>query len=292
MDASFYEDSEQEALATDAWQHIFSRREFLAIAGGAVAVLAVGSALKGNPNSQSAPAEDPASASAAGDPTTASAATEPVTDPANPADPAAEPAPLTLADLPWNLQLINGEHPLDPSYEPPQLTDLPQKGQTIDSRVYADLMALLEAAEAAGVPPVICSAFRPYEYQQQLFANRVERCETEEGLEGEAAEKEAAFWVARPGASEHQAGLAVDLIDQDYTELDEAQENTETQQWLIAHCAEFGFILRYPTDKSAVTGIGYEPWHYRYVGREFAPAITESGLCFEEWLQNYLADAQ
>lgn len=258
-------------------------------------MLAVGSALKGNPNGEPAPPEDPTSASAAGDPTAANATAEPTADPAGPTDPSASPtetAPLTLADLPWNLQLINGEHPLDPSYEPPQLADLPQKGQTIDARAHADLMALLEAADAAGVPPVICSAFRPYEFQEQLFANRVKRCETEEGLKGKAAEEEAAFWVARPGASEHQAGLAVDLIDQNYTELDEAQEDTKTQQWLIAHCAEFGFILRYPTDKSAVTGIGYEPWHYRYVGREFAPAITESGLCFEEWLQNYLATGQ
>ena len=77
-------------------------------------------------------------------------------------------------------------------------------------------------------------------------------------------------------------------MDASYQELDEAQEATDTQRWLIDHCAEYGFILRYPTDKSDVTGIGYEPWHYRYVGKEAAGAITSSGLCLEEWLDQYL----
>ena len=103
-------------------------------------------------------------------------------------------------------------------------------------------------------------------------------------MEGTEAEEAAAFWVAPPGASEHQTGLAVDIVDADYQELDEGQEATATQQWLMAHCAEYGFILRYPTNKSATTGIGYEPWHYRYLGREVAPAVAQSGLCLEEWL--------
>ena len=103
-------------------------------------------------------------------------------------------------------------------------------------------------------------------------------------MEGAEAEEAAAFWVAPPGASEHQTGLAVDIVDADYLELDEGQESTATQQWLMTHCTEYGFILRYPTDKSATTGIGYEPWHYRYVGKEAASAITQSSLCLEEWL--------
>ena len=98
------------------------------------------------------------------------------------------------------------------------------------------------------------------------------------------AEQEAARWVARPGASEHQAGLAVDIVDISYQLLDEAQEDTPVQQWLMAHCADYGFILRYPTDKSALTGVAYEPWHYRYVGAEAARAIMDGGLCLEEYL--------
>lgn len=197
-------------------------------------------------------------------------------------------APRTLDELPWNLQLINGSHPLSADFAPSELAAIPGGKHTIDSRVYEALMAMLDAADSAGVPPAICSAYRTYNYQQQLFEKRVERCRKEKGLKGEEAEREAAFWVARPGASEHQAGLAIDLIDKNYTELDENQESTPTQKWLMAYCAEYGFILRYPTAKSPITGIGYEPWHYRYVGTEFASSITESGLCFEEWLERYL----
>lgn len=146
----------------------------------------------------------------------------------------------------------------------------------------------LDAANAAGVRPVVVSAYRSADYQADLFRRRVQRVEAEEGLTGAEAEASAAFWVARPRTSEHEAAIAVDLADAAYQELDEAQEATATQRWLIDHCADYGFILRYPTDKSAITGIGYEPWHYRYVGKEAASAIAESGLCFEEWIEKYL----
>ncbi len=204
-------------------------------------------------------------------------------------EPAVSDAPRTLDDLPWNLRLVNDAHPLPDDFAAPELCEAPQKDYSIDVRVYDDLAAMLAAAEDAGVHPVICSAYRTAEYQQELFRDRVQRVKKEEGLSGARAEDAAAFWVARPGASEHQAGFAVDLVDEDYQQLDEKQETTDTQRWLIDHCAEYGFILRYPTDKSAATGIGYEPWHYRHVGRRAARAITDSGLCFEEWVDRYLA---
>ena len=91
--------------------------------------------------------------------------------------------------------------------------------------------------------------------------------------------------VALPGTSEHQTGLALDIVDAGYQELDEAQENTPVQQWLMRNSWRYGFILRYPTGKSNITGIIYEPWHYRYVGRDAARAIYESGLCLEEYLE-------
>ena len=100
------------------------------------------------------------------------------------------------------------------------------------------------------------------------------------------AQRQAAMWVARPGTSEHQTGLAVDIVDTSYQILDEGQENTPVQQWLMAHCAEYGFILRYPTDKGAVTGVGYEPWHYRYVGKDAAKEIMEKDITLEEYLSN------
>ena len=95
---------------------------------------------------------------------------------------------------------------------------------------------------------------------------------------------EAARWVAPPDTSEHQTGLALDLVSLDYQLLDEKQEQTPEQQWLMAHSWEYGFVLRYPSDKSAITGIGYEPWHYRYVGKEAAKAMHESGQCLEEYV--------
>ena len=90
--------------------------------------------------------------------------------------------------------------------------------------------------------------------------------------------------MARPGTSEHETGLALDIVSAAYQLLDERQAETAAQQWLMAHCAEYGFILRYPTDKGALTGVGYEPWHYRYVGKEAAEAIMGGGLCLEEYL--------
>lgn len=260
------------------------RREFIALATGAAAVLVAGIALgsAGEAAPQTAHAHDGA------------ATTDPHASARAQVQALSElyQAPESLDELPWNLQLISAAHPLPDSFEAPVLREVGEGDHAVDERVADDLAAMLAAARADGVNPEICSSYRTYDYQQRLFEKRVRRAEKEEGLEGEAAEEAAAFWVAPPGASEHNAGLAVDIVDADYQELDERQETTATQQWLIDHCVEYGFILRYPTDKSDITCIGYEPWHYRYVGREFAPAITESGLCFEEWLQNYLADAQ
>ena len=106
-----------------------------------------------------------------------------------------------------------------------------------------------------------------------------------QGYSPSDARIEAAKAVAIPGTSEHQLGLAVDIVDLRYQVLDAGQEDTATQQWLMQNSWKYGFILRYPNDKTAVTGIIYEPWHYRYVGRENAKAIYESGLCLEEYLQ-------
>lgn len=94
----------------------------------------------------------------------------------------------------------------------------------------------------------------------------------------------AATVVAIPGTSEHNLGLAVDICALDYQILDDAQADTPEQQWLMEHCAEYGFILRYPKGKEDMTGIIWEPWHYRYVGVEAAQEISQSGLCLEEYL--------
>lgn len=266
---------------------LLSRREFAVIAGAGATALVLGEgiiaadrAVAGGHPFQTGPL------TAQPDAIEAEAHASPAAESQRDASPqpATEPRPATLEELPWNLRLVNGEHPLPDDFALPAMADVPDGDLAIDARAAEDLTALLADAEAAGVRPVVVSAYRTRDYQAELFRDRVRRAEREEGLTGEEAEDAAAFWVARPGTSEHEAALAVDLADVGYQELDERQEKTDTQQWLMAHCTEYGFILRYPTDKSATTGIGYEPWHYRYVGKEAASDIAESGLCLEEWL--------
>ena len=106
-----------------------------------------------------------------------------------------------------------------------------------------------------------------------------------EGLSREEATAQAGAVVAVPGTSEHQTGLAVDLVDKSYQHLDDAQASTEVQQWLMENSWKYGFILRYPEEKSDVTGIIYEPWHYRYVGGPAAREMRELGLCLEEYIE-------
>lgn len=182
------------------------------------------------------------------------------------------------------LLLVNAENPLAESFAPGELAEL-SNGHRMDARALPDLEAMFADMEASGLSPLICSSYRTQEKQAALFANKVERVRAADpGLSEQDAEKEAARWVARPGTSEHQTGLALDIVSLQNQNLDESQEETAEFQWLAEHSWEYGFILRYPEDKSAVTGIGYEPWHFRYVGREAASAIRESGLCLEEWL--------
>ena len=126
-------------------------------------------------------------------------------------------------------------------------------------------------------PPGCSSAFRPQGTQEKLFQNKVNEFRALGYAEDDAIEA-AGKIVAVPGTSEHQLGLAADIVDASHQVLDKSQESTAVQKWLMEHCWEYGFILRYPTD------IIYEPWHYRYVGKEDAKAITDSGLCLEEYL--------
>ena len=163
----------------------------------------------------------------------------------------------------WNLLLVNFETPLSEDFNAPELIQL-RNGHSIDSRAYPALQRMMDDCRAAGLSPLICSSYRTQETQAWLFQREVEHW-LAKGYIREEAKAQAARWVARPGASEHQTGLAVDIVDISYQMLDQGQEDTAVQRWLMAHCAEYGFILRYPTDKSAFTGVGYEPWHYRYV---------------------------
>lgn len=182
------------------------------------------------------------------------------------------------------LTLVNPWNTIPDGYEP-QLCTL-SDGQQIDRRCYDDLMRMLDDCRAAGNSPYICSAYRTWDKQQALFDNKIQRLENE-GMDADTARVEAAKVVAVPGTSEHQLGLALDIIDTGYTNLDEEQEDTATQQWLMAHCWDYGFILRYPNGTTDITGIIYEPWHYRYVGRTAAAQIHELGVTFEEYIDMF-----
>ena len=108
-----------------------------------------------------------------------------------------------------------------------------------------------------------------------------------EGYSYEEAEEVASTIVAYPGTSEHQLGLAADISDRDYTVLNSSQADSPTQQWLMEHCQDYGFILRFPEGKEKITGVMYEPWHFRYVGKDAAKYIMENNLCLEEFVELY-----
>lgn len=181
----------------------------------------------------------------------------------------------------WRLQLVNRWNPIPEDYDL-TLTQL-INGQAIDERCYPDLQDMMDDCRAAGLSPLICSSYRTWETQEELYENKVQRL-IAEGYDEETARREAGTVVAVPGTSEHQLGLAVDIVDINNQNLDESQEDTAVQKWLMEHSWKYGWILRYPSDKTGITGIIYEPWHYRYVGKEAAQEIHTLGVCLEEYL--------
>ena len=181
----------------------------------------------------------------------------------------------------WNLLLVNPWNPIPENYEP-ELTYL-RNGQAVDSRCYPELQQMMDDCRAAGFDPLICASYRTKDKQEALFEDKEARL-IREGCPENEVEAEAAKVVAYPGTSEHQLGLALDIVDVSYQQLDTEQENTPVQQWLMKNSWKYGFVLRYPADKSDITGIIYEPWHYRYVGKEAAAEIYENKLCLEEYL--------
>ena len=182
----------------------------------------------------------------------------------------------------WNLMLVNPDIPLPENYEinVKQLDN----GQAVDERCYDDLQNMLKDCRSAGLSPVVCSSYRTQEKQQMLFDNQVEKWKNQ-GYSEDEAKKQAGKLVAVPGTSEHQLGLALDIVDISYQLLEEEQENTPTQKWLLENSWKYGFILRYPKDKTDITKISYEPWHYRYVGKKAAKEIFDAKICLEEYLE-------
>ncbi|MBQ9050405.1 MAG: M15 family metallopeptidase [Lachnospiraceae bacterium] len=177
--------------------------------------------------------------------------------------------------------LINPWHLLPEDYE----ADLEyvEYGHRMDACAAEHLSDMLSDCRDEGCSPLICSSYRERSKQERLFNSDVRKF-MYSGMSEEEAIEETARNVAVPGSSEHEAGLAADIVYSGRQILDESQEDNDTQQWLMEHCWEYGFILRYPKDKQEITGITYEPWHYRYVGTEAAEYIMTNGLCLEEYL--------
>ena len=183
----------------------------------------------------------------------------------------------------WNLLLVNRWHTIPQDFQV-ELTRL-RNGHAIDSRVYPDLQAMMDAMRGIGLSPLICSSYRTQEDQEKLYTDQTAKI-LSQGSSQVGAEDEAAKLVALPGTSEHQIGLAVDIVDTSYQLLETNQENTQVQVWLHKNAWQYGFILRYPRGKTELTGKSYEPWHYRYVGRDIAWDIYQKGLCLEEYLND------
>lgn len=186
----------------------------------------------------------------------------------------------------WKLILVNAKNPLPESFKVDLVTISGQ--YKFDSRAADALRQMLADAKAAGQPMVLRSTYRTRARSEELYNNKVQEY-INSGYSKENAKVEAAKWIAPPGTSEHHTGLAVDLVSEEYNadnwDLLHEFENYKGFTWLKENCTKYGFILRYPKDKQNVTNITYEPWHYRYVGKEAAEYITSHGLCLEEYLE-------
>jgi D-alanyl-D-alanine carboxypeptidase len=178
----------------------------------------------------------------------------------------------------WNLILVNRWNHIPDDYKV-DLSEL-SNGQYVDTRIYPALQAMFDAARNAGIYPVVASGYRTARYQQSLMDEKIKEYEMQ-GYSPSQARELAEEWVAVSGTSEHQLGIAVDInADTDKS------KSYEVYGWLQKNSYKYGFILRYPPDKTDITGTIYEPWHYRYVGVEAATEIYTQGICLEEYLEN------
>lgn len=188
---------------------------------------------------------------------------------------------LSSEEETWSLVLINEDHPLDTRYKP-ELEQV-REGIFVDARIQEDTTQMLEDAEEEGLNMYIVSAYRDYETQREVFNSTMVDW-ISQGYSPLEAYEETKKSVAIPGTSEHASGLAMDITSAQYGELDDKQADTEEAKWLAKNCWKYGFILRYPPEKSDITGIIFEPWHYRYIGKEVAKEIMEQDLTLEEYL--------
>ena len=196
--------------------------------------------------------------------------------------------------------IVNNDNLLSSAYEPEVTKIGITRYMLFRTDHVAELDAMLDAMIEAGFTPYVAGAYRTYSYQSQMFNTKASQIAYEmaggktvdydapSGIYQEAVE-EAKKITMMPGASEHQLGLAVDLLDRERSRYVYEDMDQDFFAWLDEHCWEYGFIKRYPTRKLLLTGWD-EPWHYRYVGKEAAKFIMEQGICLEEFYAHYVPD--
>ena len=177
----------------------------------------------------------------------------------------------------WMQLLVNSSNAIPDGYAPTELTEL-SNGQSVDKRIYPSLQSMFDDARAQGVYPVVSSGYRTAKQQQSEMDDKIQEY-IDDGKSEDEARALAATYVAQVGYSEHEAGLAIDIV----AKANKSDDDT-VWAWMKEHCAEYGFILRYPEGKEGVTGMSYEPWHFRYVGVEAAQKIMGAGITLEEYL--------
>ncbi len=183
----------------------------------------------------------------------------------------------TTTSSDWRLLLANSTHPLADDYSV-DLTEL-RNGQSVDTRILSDLQEMFDAARSEDIYPIVSDAYRTREDQQTLMDDVIQNYE-DEGYSSEEASSKAEQVIAKPGTSEHETGLAIDIAgDDDYD-----QDTDSVLEWMNSNAYKYGFILRYPSGKESVTGAEAENDHYRYVGKEAAKVIHDQGICLEEYL--------
>lgn len=190
---------------------------------------------------------------------------------------------ITFDKNDWRLVLINKQHPIPEDYTF-ELGTI-KGSMKCDARILDDLFAMLQAAKQDGMNLRICSPYRDLNRQQVLFERKIKNY-MKRGMTYMDAYKVASQAVTVPGASEHQIGLALDIVSETYTSLTEGFGDTPEGKWLAEHSCEYGFILRYPKEKEYITSIEYEPWHFRYVGKEAATIIMRNGITLEEFVDS------
>ena len=181
----------------------------------------------------------------------------------------------------WRLVLVNFEHPVPEDWSV-DLT-MTRYGYEVDTRITGAVDELITAAANDGVSLIICYGYRTLEQSRQLFEKQINK-QLALGLSQEQAVIEARRWVAPPSTSEHHTGLALDIVTPSHQVLNHAFADTDAGRWMADHGWEYGFVVRFPKDKQEFTGITYEPWHLRYVGKEHAAAMYQNNECLEEYV--------